>query len=598
MASTDELIKAAFDSAVQKFKVDLDNEKAIEEISKTQSIEDVYKATEELQEEQGKRNGLRNLAKIQPLLEGLRNYAKVIEVFVGAKQNVLSLIWGPIKLLLHWTNNLKQHFDAVVNVLAEIGHLLPEFQRAMDIFSQNVYIKEVLVLFFQDILNFYLIVLKFFNHSYLKIVFEAMWPKQRERILVVKTQMENHSLLLRHEVKFEHIQEAHNAQLKAIEHYDKVEKSLRRQEYKSIKADISPLIYDERLDSITSLTCLGTEAWLLNHPIFKKWLKSKIVSSNFLWLKGIPGSGKTYISSSIVHKMKNDGLRTIYAFMSYTHSSILTALSVLHSLIFQLASGSEALEVLVNELSGQDLKSSFQAATDILKVLLPCVGPTCIVLDGVDEIKDMERRRLLKRLIEVCDCFDTVKIIISSREEADIETILKSFASISIDSNNAGGIQMFVHQKTENWLQEREFLPAAGVEIRELLKPLSSKAKGMFLYAKIVLDNVEYCDSIEQIRRELRVLPESLDDAYSRILHRINSSPEPLKLKARKILGWIGCAPTPMTVQEIEQALVVSSEGVDGHAQVIHAENLRRACGPIVEVVDEYVQFVHFTVQE
>jgi hypothetical protein len=54
----------------------------------------------------------------------------------------------------------------------------------------------------------------------------------------------------------------------------------------------------------------------------------------------------------------------------------------------------------------------------------------------------------------------------------------------------------------------------------------------------------------------------------------------------------------PLTIQEIEQALVVSREGVEGSAKVIAALNMPRICGPIVEVVDDYVQFVHFTVKE
>lgn len=86
--------------------------------------------------------------------------------------------------------------------------------------------------------------------------------------------------------------------------------------------------------------------------------------------------------------------------------------------------------------------------------------------------------------------------------------------------------------------------------------------------------------------------------SYSRILERINRLSPPLKDRVRKILGWVGCAPMPLTIQEIEQALVVSREGVKGNAKVIAILNMPRICGPIVEVVDEYVQFVHFTVKE
>jgi hypothetical protein len=74
--------------------------------------------------------------------------------------------------------------------------------------------------------------------------------------------------------------------------------------------------------------------------------------------------------------------------------------------------------------------------------------------------------------------------------------------------------------------------------------------------------------------------------------------PESLQDKARKILGWIGCAPMPLTIQEIEQALTVTTEDIEGNARVVASLPINQICGPIVEVVDDYVQFVHFTVKE
>ena len=68
--------------------------------------------------------------------------------------------------------------------------------------------------------------------------------------------------------------------------------------------------------------------------------------------------------------------------------------------------------------------------------------------------------------------------------------------------------------------------------------------------------------------------------------------------KTRNILGWIGCSPTPLTIQELEQALMVDIENVQSSVRVSSSLNIIELCGPIVEVVDEYVQFVHFSVKE
>jgi len=156
-------VQVAFENAVRDFKANLKNDALYSKILETTTIDQVYDATDKLQEEQAKKGHLRHLSKIEPYLERLRDYSNVIEVFLQVKPDILGLIWGPIKLLLQWAGTLKQSFDAIINTTADIGVLLPEFQEVTKLFAHNEQIKDVLALFFKDILDFYLIALKFFS---------------------------------------------------------------------------------------------------------------------------------------------------------------------------------------------------------------------------------------------------------------------------------------------------------------------------------------------------------------------------------------------------------------------------------------------------
>ncbi len=156
-------VQAAFQSMILEFKDKLKDDKLYSEILKTTSIDEVYDATDQLQKDQAKVGNLRHLAKIEPYLERLRAYSGVIDTFVQAKPDILALIWGPIKLLLQWTSILKQSFDEIINITAEIGDLLPEFKEVSRMFCHNAQLKDVLVLYFQDILDFYVVALKFFS---------------------------------------------------------------------------------------------------------------------------------------------------------------------------------------------------------------------------------------------------------------------------------------------------------------------------------------------------------------------------------------------------------------------------------------------------
>ena len=93
------------------------------------------------------------------------DYADAVKVLIQLKPDILALIWGPIVLLLQWTSILKTSFDAIINTTAEIGQALPEFKIAIRLFEQNNQIKDVLLLFFKDILDFYLVAIRFFRLS-------------------------------------------------------------------------------------------------------------------------------------------------------------------------------------------------------------------------------------------------------------------------------------------------------------------------------------------------------------------------------------------------------------------------------------------------
>ena len=119
---------------------------------------------------------------------------------------------------------------------------------------------------------------------------------------------------------------------------------------------------------------------------------------------------------------------------------------------------------------------------ELLITLLCTAGPVFIIIDGFDEIDEIERVKLLQHLLELSNTCDEAKILVSSRTEDDIHAILHDQAvEIRVDSRNAGSIQAFVSRRVHTWLLSRDFLPEARTEIMGLLAPLSSKANGTYL---------------------------------------------------------------------------------------------------------------------
>jgi hypothetical protein len=91
---------------------------------------------------------------------------------------------------------------------------------------------------------------------------------------------------------------------------------------------------------------------------------------------------------------------------------------------------------------------------------------------------------------------------------------------------------------------------------------------------------------------------ENFEFRYGRIFRRLNELPSSWRDRAKRLLGWIGCSPVPLTRHEVEQALCIEPGDLEQKAEVNGPLNLLKLCGPIVEVVNDTIYFVHFTVKE
>lgn len=181
----------------------------------------------------------------------------------------------------------------------------------------------------------------------------------------------------------------------------------------------------------------------------------------------------------MIQECQRLGKITIYAFLSHTLASTTSALSVLHSFIFQLTRSNNDLETALCHSSRQVLKSNLDCAAGVLKLLLGYAGPTCLIVDGLDEMETRERQRLLSELITMSKACDKMKVLICSRPESDIERVLGAYPRLRVDRNNTNSIEVFVSHETSLWLSQRDHLiPEEQAEIEHLLVPVAERASG------------------------------------------------------------------------------------------------------------------------
>ena len=87
--------------------------------------------------------------------------------------------------------------------------------------------------------------------------------------------------------------------------------------------------------------------------------------------------------------------------------------------------------------------------------------------------------------------------------------------------------------------------------------------------------------------------------SYGRILDRINRDLTSLERhQAKGILEWISCSIVPVRTIEIQFALSIASDKDPFQGRRESLLNVVKRCGPILEVIDEHVYFVHFSAKE
>lgn len=203
---------------------------------------------------------------------------------------------------------------------------------------------------------------------------------------------------------------------------------------------------------------------------------------------------------------------TAFVFLTYTETET-SALSTIHSLVFQLAEKSPELKEIVCQSMNENLRSDIAASSKLLSDLIIYTGSVYVVIDGVDEISEFERRGLLKELLKLSRTCQ-VRILLSSRSEADIvHQLANTVATVQVDDHNEASIGSYVHHRAQEIFIQRKMARSSRERILNLLVPLASRAKGMFLFARLVMSIVTSMGDFSDMEEGLKVLPENLDDA-------------------------------------------------------------------------------------
>ena len=331
----------------------------------------------------------------------------------------------------------------------------------------------------------------------------------------------------------------------------------------------------------------GSCDWILETPQAQDCLDSK--HSTTMRITGRPGTGKTVLASFLVDYLREQNERNVlYFFCKAGETEKRETTHILRTLLSQLLHVDEALyrdiEILYTK-SGRAIADSY---VDVYAALLLALSKTTrtifILIDAIDESQDAEN--LLQALFEAQRVAGgSLTLLCTSRQ---MHLPFSFDEDLVFDSQTTNlPIQKYVDHRV---LQMKTL--SDGVLGLIVIRQISRAADGLWLYARLMLDEIERLPSAALIQRHLRNIPRGLTELYTQILRSKESTFTPIDVKfAQQVLLWFDTrdylsAFSPTSYVNYETLVLVLSKISFGRPLFDPAGLVSRLCSPLMRVDD------------
>ncbi|EXJ71755.1 uncharacterized protein A1O5_05565 [Cladophialophora psammophila CBS 110553] len=558
-------------------------------------LKDVWDAAEEIQKSQRQRKSLQALSRIKPLLDNLQRYSRVIEVLCNGTP-YLPWIW--------LASNYSNIFDKLLDGYSQIASSMPHFDRLQSACSDDENFMVIMALVYSDILEFHQRAYKFFRRKAWHIIFDSSWKSFEGRFGGILANLSKHKDMLMKEAIAIDIVEARKWRAHAAEELDKNEKERDQVYINDTLAwlNVQQGNQDDELYRLLARRQSGTCDWIFKHPKFISW-KDDAHADRVLWVNGIPGAGKTILCSYIIDTLQRESTRTIAYIIcnSYTQGKDIVSGNLRGLAAQLLRANRDLVPYAFDTFANKALPPSVTHVKRLISDLLDMIQETFIFIDGLDEYSMPQQRSMLNEILSFAKVTGgKCKITISSRDVPAIASKMKNRPLISLRDEHSG-----VEEDIQNFLSEALQELSARFEgkerdMKDILDLVTLKADGMFLWVRLILEELYRCYSLAELRKTAEELPKGIEEAYGRFLQRVTKEMDHKEyVKVIRILEWLACSCRLMKMREVQDGIVFHADNMVLDDETKLSPAVMNLCKPLIEEgPNKTVDFVHYSAKE
>ncbi|PVF96828.1 hypothetical protein CPB86DRAFT_761464 [Serendipita vermifera] len=341
-------------------------------------------------------------------------------------------------------------------------------------------------------------------------------------------------------------------------------------------------------------TCLeGTREPILQE--IRKWRSSKEVGKRIFWLCDIGGSGKSTVAYTMSLEWRKTADLLLGRFFFSKNARETADTDILCSTLAKdLSSKHPGIGTMITDalntdplLTEQDFTEQFSKL--IVEPLRSVSQDIIFVLDAVDECKLESRKRMLRVLLKEIDYLPTLKILLTSRPESDIISLLQDKAIVrgmhfemqgSKNQSNMGDITSYVEYHLTTLLSSKH---------RE---QLVRQSNGLFIWVSTARFELELAaDNPALFESTLNTLLSrgsggDLDTLYLGVLNRVLRGR--LKDLICRVLATLAILYEPVSITSLGRLMNVNEEDL---------ELVVKSMRSVFRVVDT-IEFLHPTFLE
>ncbi|PMD49792.1 uncharacterized protein K444DRAFT_548252, partial [Hyaloscypha bicolor E] len=370
---------------------------------------------------------------------------------------------------------------------------------------------------------------------------------------------------------------------------------------------LTPFDYGSQQSDYIGRRQPGTGQWLLGSAEYQTWLKSQ---KQTLFCPGIPGAGKTIITSIVVeelttHFQSDERIGIAYLYCDFRRQDEQKADNLLGSLLKQLTQCQSSLLRTVKELyeryKDKRIRPLFDKISKALHSIAAEYSRAFIVIDVLDEYQAFDgcRTRFLSEIFSLQAKYGA-NIFATSRFIPEITEKFERSLLIEIRTSD---------EDVRRYLDSQMFrLPGFVVGSPELQEEIKTEiiraVDGMFLLIQLYLDSLIGKIAPKTVRAALKKLPTgsgAYDYVYEDTVERIKGQVIDAKELGMKVLSWIACAKRPLKTTELQHALAVEVGEVElDQENLPQIEAMASVYTGLVTVDKEskIIRLVYYTTQE